>query len=343
MDVELRAFLRDAGASNEDLARAEAGGGLPLLVLARILTPRRPQYDPVSFAQISGLDEPLLQRLWRALGFPDVPPDARVFTERDLRAARRLVERAGTDALDLHELVQQIQVVSAAMARVASIEADAIVRVIERLRDQGMASEAIAKQLAGSFHWDDLAGLIDYEHRLQLRSAIWVRGALQASPDLAIGVGFADLAGFTRTTEQLGADEISALVARWEDVAYDTVVGQGGRVVKTIGDEVMFVGLPTAVADVALALRDLAAGDPRLLPVRAGVAAGPVGVRGGDVCGPVVNLASRLTDLASSGMVLAPAALRDELAGERFAWEPQGVRRIRGIGDIETFALERAG
>src|SRR6476619_7256610 len=90
MDVELRAFLRDAGAPDEDIARAESEGWLPLLALDRILTPGRPQYDLEEFARASGFDEPLLQRLWRALGFPDVPPDARVFTDRDLEAARRL-------------------------------------------------------------------------------------------------------------------------------------------------------------------------------------------------------------------------------------------------------------
>jgi adenylate cyclase len=343
VDVEIRAFLRDAGASNEDIARAEAEGWLPLLVLDRLLMPGRAQYDPVSFAQISGLDEPLLQRLWRALGFPDVPPDARVFTERDLRAARRLVKRLGTDAFDMQEVVQQIQVVSAAMARVASIEADAIIRVIERLRAQGMASEALALRLTHAFDFEDLADLIDYEHRLQLRAAIWVRGALQASPDLAIGVGFADLAGYTDTTEHLDAGQISALIARWEDAAYDTVYAHGGRVVKTIGDEVMFVGLPRAVADVALSLRDRAAADPELLPVRAGIAAGPVVVRNGDVYGSVVNLASRLTDLAPSGRIVAPAALRAQLGDDGIAWEPLGTRQIRGIGEVETYALERDG
>ncbi|MEI4908316.1 adenylate/guanylate cyclase domain-containing protein, partial [Klebsiella pneumoniae] len=82
------------------------------------------------------------------------------------------------------------------------------------------------------------------------------------------------------------------------------------RVVKTIGDEVMFIGLPNQVVDAALALRDAAAQSPDLLPVRAGVAAGPVVAHNGDFYGPVVNLASRLTDLAPRGLVLASDELR---------------------------------
>jgi adenylate cyclase len=343
MDGDLRAFLRESGAAPEDVARAEAEGWLPLLVLDRILMPGRPHYDPVSLARASGLDAELLERLWRALGFPAVPPDARVFTERDLNAARRLVQRMAADALDRETLVQQVQVVSAAMARIATVEADAILQILDRLRADGLDQEAIALQLVSAVRWEDLAALIDYEHRLQLRAAIWVRGAMAASPDLAIGVGFADLSGYTYATAQLEAAGISALVARWEECAYDTVIGHGGRVVKTIGDEVLFVGLPAQVADVALALRDRAAADPALLPVRAGIAAGPVVVRAGDVYGPVVNLASRLTEIAPMGKVLAPGELRRTLDDERFAWSPEGTRHLRGIGEVATFSIERRG
>jgi adenylate cyclase len=281
--------------------------------------------------------------LWRALGFPDVPGDMRLFTERDLRAVRGLIGRADADALDRVTLVQQVQGVSAAMARVASVEADAIAEVLQRLRDSGLASAEIAQQLVDSLRWEDLAALIDYEHRLQLRAEVWRRLALEAAPDIAIGVGFADLAGYTKATLRLDAEEISALVSRWEDRAYDTVSEHGARVVKTIGDEVMFVGLPHQVAAAALALRDVAASDPALLPVRAGIAAGPVVLRGGDFYGPVVNLASRLTGIAPGGLVLAPAAMRESLDDDSFVWAEYGVHRLKGIGDVETFALERCG
>ena len=73
-----------------------------------------------------------------------------------------------------------------------------------------------------------------------------------------------------------------------------------------------------------------------------GVAVGPVVGHAGDVFGPVVNLAHRLTELAEPGTVLAPAELRADLGDERFSWTPTGVRRVRGIGEVETVRLEAA-
>jgi adenylate cyclase len=343
MRPELRAALRAAGASDDDIDRATAEGWLPLLALDRVLMPGAPAYDTMSLARVSGVDADLLERLWRALGFPNVPGDARVFTEDDANAARRLFGRADTDELEQANVIQLVQVVSGAMARIASVEAGSIADVIQRLAASGLSQEQIADVLIRPERWEDLRALIDYEHRVQLRAALWRRLVLDAVPDAVVGVAFADLAGYTKATAHLDPDEITALVARWEDLAYDTVTAHGGRIVKTIGDEVMFVGLAPGVVDAVLSLRDAADADPDLLSVRAGVAAGPVVARNGDYYGPVVNLASRLTEIAAPGEVLAPVILRDQVADPTIVWVPHGVRRIRSIGEIETFALERPG
>ena len=229
------------------------------------------------------------------------------------------------------------------MARVASVEADAIGDVMNRLFQEGHPVDEVAEVLADALRWDDLAELIDYEHRLQLRAAIWRRTTLEALPETSLGVGFADLAGYTKATEHLGPDEIAPLIARWEERAYDTVTQCGAHVVKTIGDEVMFVGLPASVVDAAIALRDIVVDDPLLLPVRAAVAAGPILRRHGDVYGPVVNLASRLSEIAPPGKVIAAAELREELAGAALCWEPLGSRRLRSIGTVEIFAVDKSG
>ena len=122
----------------------------------------------------------------------------------------------------------------------------------------------------------DVGVLIDYLHRLQLRAAVWRRMVLAAEPDVAIAVGFADLSGYTKLSATLDATSLSELVGRWEAVAYDTIAANGARVVKTIGDEVMYVGLTARDASTAsLALRDAAAAEA-LPPLRIGLAAGPV-------------------------------------------------------------------
>lgn len=340
MDRELQAFLRDSGASDDDIARAERHGRLPLLVLERILLPDVPEYDAAGLAAATGLDEELLVRFWRALGFADLPEGVPSFTARDLAAVRLLSERLAVADLAPESFVQQIQAVSAAMARIAIVEAEALLDLVARLGASGLTSEQVAITLAELVRWDDLAALIDYEHRMQLRAALWVRGALAATPDLPIGVGFADLAGFTATSARLDVGELADLVTRWEAEAFDTVSACGGRVVKTIGDEVMFVALPDRAAETAIALRDLGHEGGGLLPVRVGIAAGPVVPHAGDVYGPVVNLAHRLAEIADPGSVFAPAEMRNDLGDERFEWSEVGTRRLRGIGEVGIVRLE---
>jgi len=162
MRDELRRRLADLGAADDDLDRAEREGWLPLLALDRVLLPGAPIYDVSGVARATGVDESLLHRLWLALGFPDVPSDAQVFTESEVAAARRLFARAQADDLDRDVLVRQVRVVSASMARVASVEADAIVawarekmaafkapRIVEFV-------EALPKTATGKIFWRKL-------------------------------------------------------------------------------------------------------------------------------------------------------------------------------------------
>ena len=92
--------------------------------------------------------------------------------------------------------------------------------------------------------WPLLARLNDYTLRVQVRAAIWRKLLTPefGSGELpALAVGFVDLVGYTAISQELDGHELAALVARFENVTYDTVAQLGARLVKTIGDEVMFV------------------------------------------------------------------------------------------------------
>jgi len=342
MRETLRARLVELGATDDDIERAEAQGWVPLLALDCALLPGERRFDLAGLAAAAGIDVDLAQHLWRAVGFPDVPAGAVVFTERDVAAARLALAQAGRTDEDADALLQQVRVISGSLARVASVEAAGFTELLDQLRASGTSDEAIAERLLTDTRLAQVAALIDYVHRLQLRAAVWRGTALSVAGDVALGVGFADLAGYTQLSAQLDPLALSDLVGRWEAVAYDTVTAGGARIVKTIGDEVMFVGLTRETATAALALRDAAA-TADLPPLRIGVAAGSVVTRDGDYFGPAVNLASRLTELAGPGEVLAPASLRDELpveAGVRFV--ERGTRQVRSIGPVEVWALERS-
>src|SRR5437762_473507 len=344
MREDLRLRLLELGASDDEIERAVAQGWLPLLALDCVLTPGRRTYDLAGLAAAAGFDEELARRLWRAVGFPDVPSGVAAFTDRDVDAARLALAQAPERDIEEGTLLQQVRVISGSLARVASVEAEGIAELLTEMHASHASEDEIALAVLSDTRLADVGVLIDYLHRLQLRAAVWRQMVLAAVPDIAIAVGFADLSGYTKISAALDASELSALVGRWEAVAYDTIAANGARVVKTIGDEVMYVGLTNETVAASLGLRDAAtaAGLPAL---RIGVASGPVISRDGDYFGPVVNLASRLTEIAAPGEVLVPAALRDELrpdSGCDVRFVDRGTQQLRSIGSVEVFALERS-
>jgi adenylate cyclase len=345
MREDLRLRLLELGASDDEIERAVAQGWLPLLALDCVLMPGRRTYDLAGLAAAAGLDEELARRLWRAVGFPDVPSGVAAFTDRDADAARLALAQAPERDIEEGTLLQQVRVISGSLARVASVEAEGIAELLTEMQASHASDEEIALAVLSDTRLADVGVLIDYLHRLQLRAAVWRQMVLAAAPDIAIAVGFADLSGYTKLSAALDASDLSELVGRWEAVAYDTIAANGARVVKTIGDEVMYVGLTNETVAASLALRDAAAA-AGLPPLRIGLAAGPVVSRGGDYFGPVVNLASRLTETAAPGEVLIPAALCDELrpdSGIDVRFVPRGTQQLRSIGSVEVFALERSG
>ncbi|HUI50030.1 MAG TPA: adenylate/guanylate cyclase domain-containing protein [Acidimicrobiia bacterium] len=345
MREELRRLLTELGASDDEIDRAAERGWLPLLAFERALLPGKREYDLVRLAAVAGITEEFARRLWRAVGFPDVPADLAVFTERDVAAARLAFSQAPAHEVEEGTLLQQIRVISGALARVAAVEASGFSAELDQLHASGRADDDIALAVLSDNRLAEAGMLIDYVHRLQLRAAVWRRAVLTAEPDIAVAVGFADLAGYTELSARLDPASLSELVARWEGVAYDTIAAHGARVVKTIGDEVMFVGLTRETVVAALALRD-AALDEGLPALRVGLAAGAVVALDGDYFGPVVNLASRLTELARPGELLAPAELHQELLADGrdgVRGVSRGVLQVRSVGPVEVFALEHSG
>ena len=91
-----------------------------------------------------------------------------------------------------------------------------------------------------------MARLLEFVWRRQVAAAIQRSMMLRSrgvapgeSPTLA--VGFADMVGFTLLSQHLSDRELAEVVGRFEDISHDIVTAQNGRVVKMIGDEVMFV------------------------------------------------------------------------------------------------------
>jgi adenylate cyclase len=142
----------------------------------------------------------------------------------------------------------------------------------------------------------------------------------------------------------VGDDELAAIVDQFEQLAFDVVTAQGGRVVKMIGDEVMFtVDAADAAAQIGLALAEGTRGADELSDLRVGLAAGPLLEREGDLYGPVVNLASRITSIAFPGTIVVSESVRDQLEGqEEYRLRSMRARYLKDIGRVPLWVLRRA-
>jgi adenylate cyclase len=153
-------------------------------------------------------------------------------------------------------------------------------------------------------------------------------------------VGFADMVAFTRTTRELPAVELLELVDQFHAVAADLVAIHHGRVVKTVGDEVLFITqLPSAAAEIALGLLEKVTEIESLPELRIGMALGPVSTRFGDVYGEVVNIASRLTTHAKPGRILIDANLAQALDDGPYSVRGRRTLNVRGYRHLQSWGL----
>lgn len=292
--------------------------------------------------RLAGVDHEVADRLWRALGFPDVPPDEHVYTAEDARALKVAAE--GLDSLSDPErkaavdlMVREARSVSAHLARVAEIEVDAL----GELGRLGVRRAAMQQALEQGLERSDLGWLLFYALRRRLDEALRRRATTEAEEHPVLAVGFVDLVDFTRASGSLDQGGLGEMLSRFESLAWDAVTEAGGRLVKLIGDEAMLV-CPTASAAARAAVEIVeATASSDLPPARAGLALGPLLPRGGDYFGVPVNLASRLVDRAEPGTIVVDAQFKTALT-DGFAFEPLDPRPLKGIDDATVWRLQRA-
>lgn len=322
--------------------RSERLGGAAARVAELLLGP--PEFTRSEIAAAAGVRVEHARRLWQAIGFPPVDDDARVFSRADaevLEAVRTLLDERGTpESLT----VQQARVIGQALARVADAQVAATLDNSLARRPDGDADAALAAALqAIEAQLTTFEGFVRHAWRRHLVAAVVRLAATPAAGDRPCVIGFADLAGFTALSRSLDAGELAATVDRFEAVAYEHILSGGGRVVKTIGDEVMFaVDEPAAAAAIALNLAEAYGRDPDLPEARLGLAFGPVVPWEGDLFGPTVNLASRLVNFARPGTVLLSESLGAALA-EHASFTLRHLRpvKLKGVGAVRPWVLRR--
>jgi adenylate cyclase len=348
--VDLRDVLISLGVPEEAVARAVEDDTIELLALEKIVSLDEPRFDLAQVAALSGVDPDQISSYWRALGFPDPRHGEKLFTDADVEMLSAVVTYIAEGTLEPGLALQMARVIGSSLDRVATAQVDAM--QVRRDADHGV--EAAESDQAPSFpiaprSSAELLSLmpkvIEFVWRRQLAAAARrriMRASSEGGTEIVL-VGFADLVGFTAKTQQLEEAELAEVVGRFETVAYDVVAVHGGRVVKMIGDEVMFLhDDPREGAALALDLAERFRDDDNLSDVRVGLACGNVLERDGDVYGHVVNLANRIVSVAYPGTVVVSNELADALQDdEEFVLRSLRSHYLRDIGRVQLFTLRR--
>ncbi len=300
------------------------------------------------------------ERFWHALGFPLAEDDEAMFTEADVEALRRATRLGEGTGLDETTALSMTRAFARTMDRLSvwqtqlmaeslmspEQEAEIGEKDARSVSDRGVAAAASTRLVELA---DELEPLLVYAWRRHLAAAI-TRMLADSDPedDSAAGnptrvVGFADLVNFTALVRRMTERQLAVLVQRFEALASDIITAHGGRVIKTVGDEVLFVHQEVApAAAIALDLVDAMTEDPLLPDVRVAMAYGPVLSRLGDVFGTTVNRASRLTAVTPPGRVFVDDALArpiGSVSGFELRWQRR--RHLRGIGAVTPRELLR--
>jgi adenylate cyclase len=319
-------------------------GGDPAEELERLLLGGPRRYTRLQVAGLAGIPQERGRRLWRALGFSDAGDEDLVFTDADIAALRVLSSLIESGFVDADTEASVARAIGQALSRLADWQTDLLADALARAREDGRREVDPAQAVAAArVLLPLLRETQDYVWRRHLAAnAERLLSSSGPGDRRELAVGFADLVGYTSLSRGLAGRELGAMVEDFESLAAEVIARHRGRVVKNVGDGVLFTASSAADAvEIGLELPDAWAAEDRP-PLRVGAAYGRVLTRLGDIYSPVVNVASRLTSLSRPGSMLVDRELADRLR-ELPAYRVRAVRpvSVRGYEQLQPFLVRR--
>jgi adenylate cyclase len=314
--------------------------------LERAILGEAPSLSGTEVASAAAVSLEDARRLWRALGFPDAA-NQNAFTTADREALTLVAESVRETGVDFETMLRLTRAVGLTVARLADWEVATLSSAVEEFTERDGASTDLMR---ASVHLVEELGprfdrLLVYAWRRHLAATVARIEAFasdQDEPAIEATVGFADLVSFTALSNELGENELGELVEIFESRCADVIADHNGRVVKTLGDSVLFLETnPVEAIDIALDIIMVVGRDERLPDVRVGIATGPVVLRMGDVYGPPVNLAARFTGVARRNRVIIDERTAELLPPADFESRKLPARPLRGFGDVEPVTVRR--
>lgn len=325
-------WILELGGTVEEIGRAASIGKLGTLALDLAMRPPGETVDLNDFVEHSGFDPALVRRLWRALGLPESGPLPVRVTPDTASALRFLI--AMSARFDEGTAFAIARVMGSSAARIAEALSSAVrveVEVPDLLAGTAYSDVVREYSLAGRDVLPFFLATLDAvvrRHMIVVSSQLWSTDADKAAVSLERTVGFADLVGSTAVVRGGSVAAMITMLRRFEEMVWDLVTAAGGRVVKLIGDEAMFVVADAVQAcDLSLALTETSP-----VALRVGLACGAVSGIYGDYYGEPVNLAARLVGAAEPSTVVVSAAVR-RAAGETFGFDALPARSLKGFAE----------
>jgi adenylate cyclase len=323
--------------------------------LDRILLRGPRRWSRRDLEQRRGVPSHRTDTYWRSMGYLAIDDSVHALTDEDADAIVAFSELVDNGTLNEAAYAHMTRGLAHHLGRLALWQVEALVELIRARDGVDDAAARIAMLELLPDLLDPLERQVRYQWHRQLASTAARAGAeiLQSAPSEHLSdempllrcVGFADLVSFTQLAQSLEGDELAGLIQRFEAVARDIVSVGGGRVVKTVGDEIMFIAdTPEDGVQIALSMTEQLMSDPDIPDVRAAVVWGTMLSRFGDVFGPTVNLAARLEGVAEAGTVLTDVltarAVEESLPGA-FEFEEQESVSLKGLGEHAPYAVTR--
>ena len=341
--LALLQYLVDRGASEDELVHAAHEDRLPGLAIEIMRRQFAPRITPRELVESGEIDLATFDRVWRAAGLPTVDPDAPVLFDWDREVFGAFT--AGAVVFGEEATLQFTRVVGAALATIADAALATFGVTLEPTLETGELDEleyTKVAEAATAMLVNEVPAVIAGLFRHHVESARERYLAMGAGERAVLAVGFLDIVGSTQLTWDVGAAKVGSAMSEFERRAAEEIASRGGRLVKTIGDEVMYVA--TSADDAALiglALARYADEHPVLTSLRGSVAWGEA-VRGiGDFYGPVVNLAARMVKQGEPGQIVVNGELAAALSPSVARGVPLGERTLRGFdAPVPLFLLE---
>jgi adenylate cyclase len=345
------ARMRARGHSLREIRQATDEGRLAFAYVEELFPASDAAYTLAEAARETELEPALIERISTALGLR--PVHNQRFSEDEVQLLR-YISAVLASGFPLVAMLQLVRVYGQALAQIADAEVRLFhLYVHEPLMRDGVSGLEMAEQM------ENLARAIlplsspvmdtIHQHFLQHFVEQDVVGHMEADLEgdgagdqpglgrMRVAIAFADLAGYTRLTEEEGEQHAVDAVERFVE-AVEITLPDEARVIKMIGDEVMIVGSdPATLTDWAVGFQRMQTERP--LP-RIGIHYGYAIYRDGDYFGRDVNIAARVAARSAGGEVLLTKPVVDH-AGSHLEFERIAEVRLKGFTEPTEIFLAR--